>query len=105
MRLDPGFGSDFDQTRSFNDSGFVLGEPLGVPDCLTFHERCITEWVGWIGTAVFALSYAATGPVTLRRIQAAAVLWIIYGAAVGAAPVVVANAIVATMALLQPAAD
>src|SRR5215212_9571983 len=30
------FASDFDQTLSFNDSGFVLSELLGIPD---FEER------------------------------------------------------------------
>jgi hypothetical protein len=60
----------------------------------------LKDSIGWIATAVFALSYISKDQVTLRRIQAsAAVLWIAYGAMVGATPVVVANAIVAGMAL------
>ena len=34
--------SDFDQTLSFNDSGYVLGELLGIP--LSEYERKITGW-------------------------------------------------------------
>ena len=60
------------------------------------------EWLGWVATLVFALSYAARDPATLRRVQAfAALLWIGYGLAVGARPVVAANAIVAGLAILS----
>jgi hypothetical protein len=56
--------------------------------------------IGWLATAVFASSYFFRQPLTLRRIQAgAAFLWVIYGAAIGAVPVVVANLIVAGAAL------
>lgn len=58
------------------------------------------EAVGWIATAVFAASYFCKEAVTLRRLQAAAAtLWIAYGIQRGAAPVVVANVIVASLAL------
>jgi len=56
--------------------------------------------VGWLATAVFASSYLSRQPLMLRRIQAgAALLWVIYGVAIDAVPVVVANLIVAGAAL------
>lgn len=61
------------------------------------------EWIGWIATAAFAASYLCQDPVSLRRVQAlAAGLWILYGLSVGAMPVIVANAVVATMAVIYP---
>ncbi len=60
------------------------------------------EWVGWIATAVFAGSYFCRQPAALRRIQAlAAVLWIGYGIMIKAPPVIVANLVVAVMALVS----
>jgi hypothetical protein len=56
--------------------------------------------IGWVATAVFAGSYLCRDQATLRRVQAAAaVLWVVYGALIGASPVVVANLIVAGVAL------
>jgi len=56
--------------------------------------------IGWLATAVFASSYLFRRPLMLRRIQAgAAFLWVIYGVAIDALPVVVANLIVAGAAL------
>ena len=56
--------------------------------------------IGWLATAVFASSYLFRRPLMLRRIQAgAALLWVIYGLAIDATPVVVANLIVAAAAL------
>ena len=56
--------------------------------------------IGWVATAVFAISYFFRRPATLRKIQAfAACLWIMYGIAIGALPVIVANLIVAGSAL------
>lgn len=58
------------------------------------------ESIGWVATAVFAASYFCKQPSTLRRLQAAAAtLWIAYGIRLGAAPVIVANVIVASLAL------
>jgi len=58
------------------------------------------EALGWLATAVFASSYLFRGQAALRRIQAgAACLWMAYGAAIHALPVVAANAIVAAAAL------
>ena len=56
--------------------------------------------IGWLATAVFASSYFVRRSLTLRRIQAgAALLWVMYGIAIDAVPVVVANLIVAAAAL------
>jgi hypothetical protein len=58
--------------------------------------------IGWIATAVFALSYFFREPRTLRRVQAlAACLWIAYGLSIGAMPVVIANLAVAFAALFS----
>ncbi len=58
------------------------------------------EALGWVATGLFALSYFFKAPAALRRIQAAAAaLWILYGAAIHAAPVVASNGIVAGLAL------
>lgn len=60
----------------------------------------LTDRVGWLATAVFVLSYRFRDQRTLRWIQAlAAVLWVGYGLARHAMPVVVANLLVAGMAL------
>ena len=57
-------------------------------------------WIGWLATAVFASSYFFKQPVVLRRVQGlAAVLWIAYGVVIHAPPVIVANVIVATLAI------
>ncbi len=62
----------------------------------------MTAWVGWVATAVFAGSYLCKRPNTLRRVQAAAaVLWVVYGVLIHAAPVVAANLIVASLALVS----
>jgi hypothetical protein len=58
------------------------------------------SWLGWVATAVFAVSYLCRDAAMLRRVQAAAaVLWVGYGVALEAPPVIVANLIVAAMAL------
>ena len=58
------------------------------------------EWLGWIATAAFAASYFFRRPEALRKVQAgAAVLWVIYGLVIHAMPVVVANVVVAAMAI------
>jgi hypothetical protein len=56
--------------------------------------------IGWTATAIFSSSYFFRQPAALRRIQAAAAcLWILYGLALHAYPVVIANLIVAVAAL------
>lgn len=58
------------------------------------------EWIGWIATALFASSYFFKRPAALRKVQAgAALLWVIYGLIIHAFPVVVANVVVAAVAL------
>jgi hypothetical protein len=60
------------------------------------------EWLGWLATAIFTLSYCCRRPAVLRRTQAlAAVLWIGYGVIIEAPPVIAANLLVAAMALLS----
>ena len=62
--------------------------------------RPAVEALGWLATAAFATSYLLKDPAALRRSQAfAALLWVAYGAAIHALPVVVANLIVAGAAL------
>jgi hypothetical protein len=58
------------------------------------------EWIGWAATATFAVSYLYKDPVVLRRWQGgAALLWMSYGFVIHSAPIVVANIIVAGLAL------
>ena len=58
------------------------------------------SWIGWLATAVFASSYFCKNPRTLRGVQGlAALLWIGYGLLIGAVPVVVANTVVAFLAI------
>jgi hypothetical protein len=58
--------------------------------------------IGWVATIVFTSSYFFRGAGALRWVQAvAALLWIIYGIAIHAAPVVVANGLVAAAALIS----
>src|ERR1700686_2065643 len=50
--------------------------------------------IGWVATAAFGVSYLPRRQAVLRTIQAgAACLWITYGLAINAVPVVVANLI------------
>ena len=58
------------------------------------------DLVGWAATALFGASYFCRDPRTLRLTQAAGALaWLAYGIALHAAPVIVANVIVAGLAL------
>lgn len=58
------------------------------------------DWIGWIATGVFAVSYFCKNQQRLRLIQAfAALLWLSYGVLIKAPPVIVANVIVAALAL------
>ena len=53
------------------------------------------EYLGWVATAIFGLSYFCARPVVLRRVQmVGAVLWVVYGVLIGASPVIVANVLV-----------
>ena len=58
------------------------------------------DWIGWVASAIFASSYFCKQPATLRRVQAlAALMWMAYGLLIHALPVIVANMVVAGMAL------
>jgi class 3 adenylate cyclase len=60
------------------------------------------DWIGWIATAAFASSYFFKQPAALRWVQAgAATLWIVYGLAIHSLPVVVANLVVAGVAVVS----
>jgi hypothetical protein len=55
----------------------------------------MTDWLGWVATAIFVGSYFFSRPALLRAMQMlGAALWIVYGVLIGAIPVVVANALV-----------
>ena len=56
--------------------------------------------LGWIATALFAASYFCKTSRAMRRLQAAAaLLWVGYGIWINALPVIVANVIVAGLAV------
>ncbi len=56
--------------------------------------------IGWLATVVFTASYLTKNTVTLRRVQGcAACLWIAYGVLLHATPVIVANVMVAGVAI------
>lgn len=60
----------------------------------------MAAWIGWIATAVVAVSYLTRQATMLRRIQAAgACLWMLYGILIHSSPVIVANIIVAGVAV------
>jgi hypothetical protein len=53
------------------------------------------DLLGWAATAVFVGSYFFANPSLLRAVQMlGALLWVSYGVAIGAAPVIVANVLV-----------
>ena len=55
----------------------------------------MTQTLGWVATTLFVGSYFFKRPALLRAMQmAGATLWIVYGAMIGAIPVVVANGLV-----------
>jgi hypothetical protein len=59
-----------------------------------------TDWLGWLATAVFLASYGCKDQSKLRRTQAAAALiWIWYGVLLQALPLIVANLLVAAVAV------
>jgi hypothetical protein len=66
----------------------------------------MTDWLGWVATAIFVGSYFFSRPALLRATQMlGAALWIAYGLLIAAIPVVVANALVlaaAAWTLVRP---
>jgi hypothetical protein len=64
------------------------------------------EWIGWVATALFASSYFFKQANVLRKVQAgAALMWVVYGLIIHAFPVVVANVVVASVALYSTFLD
>jgi hypothetical protein len=62
----------------------------------------MTDGIGWLATGLFASSYVCKDPARLRRVQAAAaVVWMAYGILIAAPPVIVANAVVASLAVIS----
>ena len=60
------------------------------------------DLIGWLATAVFMVSYVVKGPVRLRRVQGvAAGLWALYGVLIDSNPVIVANILVAGVAIVS----
>jgi hypothetical protein len=58
------------------------------------------DWIGWLATAVFLVSYFTKQPTSLRRVQGvAAGLWALYGVVIHSLPVIVANVLVAGVAI------
>jgi uncharacterized protein with PQ loop repeat len=58
------------------------------------------DWIGWLATAVFLVSYFTKTPATLRRVQGvAAGVWALYGVLIHSLPVIVANILVAGVAV------
>jgi hypothetical protein len=58
------------------------------------------QWIGWISTALTIGSYFCRNPRTLRLVQATgAIGWMIYGVAIGAPPIIAANALVMAVAV------
>jgi hypothetical protein len=60
------------------------------------------DWIGWLATAVFLVSYFTKGPIGLRRVQGvAAGLWALYGVLIHSLPVIAANILVAGVAVIS----
>ena len=59
----------------------------------------MAEAIGWLATAMVAVSYFCKRTTTLRRVQGlGALLWATYGVLIHSLPIIVANIIVATLA-------
>ena len=60
----------------------------------------MVDGIGWIATAVFLASYSCKDQRKLRMAQAAAALvWVVYGVILHAQPIIVANLLVAVVAV------
>src|SRR5579871_3940453 len=82
----------------FKSLGSFARESVGDPMKL--------EWIGWVATALFASSYFFKQANALRKVQAgAALVWVVYGVIIHAFPVVVANVVVASVALYSAVLD
>ena len=66
----------------------------------------MTDWLGWLATAVFISSYFTKQAAALRRVQAVgAALWCAYGVVIHSWPVIVANVLVAGVAVASSLRD
>jgi len=66
---------------------------------MTFIYDAVVANLGWAATAVFTASYFCKGAQTLRLVQmAGAAMWLGYGVVMKAPPIIVANALVLTVA-------
>ena len=55
----------------------------------------MVEYLGWFATAVFVGSYFCAKAEMLKRVQMlGALMWVAYGALIGASPVIAANVLV-----------
>jgi hypothetical protein len=60
------------------------------------------DWIGWLATAVFLVSYFTKTSTGLRRVQGvAASLWVLYGVMIHSLPVIGANILVASVAVIS----
>lgn len=58
------------------------------------------QWIGWAATGLTLGSYFCRSQLVLRRVQAvAALVWMSYGVAIGARPIIAANVLVASVAV------
>ena len=65
----------------------------------------LTDLIGWVATAVFLASYGCKDQKKLRIVQAgAALLWAAYGALIWAVPIIVANLLLAAVAVYSSVA-
>lgn len=63
-------------------------------------RRNVADWIGWVATVVFAISYFCRRAEMLRLVQAgAASLWLGYGILLEAPPVIVSNLVVIGLAI------
>jgi uncharacterized protein with PQ loop repeat len=62
-------------------------------------EFAVIEYLGWTATGVFVASYLCKRSAALRRVQMlGALIWVVYGVLISAAPVVAANLLVFSVA-------
>ena len=59
-----------------------------------------TDLIGWVATGLFLASYGCKDQKKLRIVQAgAALVWAAYGVLIGAVPIIVANVLLAAVAV------
>jgi hypothetical protein len=59
----------------------------------------MVDYLGWLATALVVGSYFTSSRAAMRLVQmAGAVIWMLYGVAIGATPVIVSNILVCAAA-------